>query len=225
VPAVAEPALEDRAGAFTRAVLARDGTRARAIVESALAAGASVPDIYVGILQPCLYEVGHRWACDEVSVAGEHFATVLAESIVGALGPRIRERPRDGRLAVVAATPEERHVVGLRMVSDLLQGDGWEVLDLGAATPCEALVELVADERPDVVALSTSTAGRLPGIADLLAQLHALEPRPIIVVGGQIWTEEAARLGLELGADLIVRDARALPAVLAGHVRRDTADD
>ncbi len=48
------------------------------------------------------------------------------------------------------------------MVADFLEGDGWEVLNLGASTPARDLARLVDAEQPDVVALSASTPGRAP---------------------------------------------------------------
>jgi methanogenic corrinoid protein MtbC1 len=204
---------------FRDALLGRDAARARAAIERALDAGASVPDVYLGILQPALYEIGDLWAADVVTVADEHFAAAIVSGLVAELGPRIAAPPRSGRLAVLACTPGELHDIGLRMVCDLMRAEAWEVLYLGASTPAPDLAALVADEQPDVVVLSTSTAGRLPGVEETLRALTVLEPRPIVVVGGQFWTAEAAGHAGEMGADLVVRDARLLVPRLDKHVR------
>jgi methanogenic corrinoid protein MtbC1 len=219
VPVTEAPTqLADHADAYLRALVARDGRAARAAVDAALQAGATVSQVYVEVLQPALYAIGDRWATEACSVADEHFATALTETILGALGPRLRGEPRDGRLAVIACTPDERHALGLRMVSDLLQAEGWEVFELGASLPAADLAALVDEERPDTVLLSTSTAGRLPGIQEALTALRALEDPPLIVVGGQFWTAEAASLARELGADHVVRDARLLVPLLERHL-------
>lgn len=214
-----EPPLSGHLDAFRGALLARDPGPARAAVAAALSDGASVEDVYLGLLQPALYEIGDLWAGERVSVADEHFAAALVESILGELGPRIRVEPRDGRLAVLACTPGEQHDIGLRMVGDLLRADGWEVLDLGASTPAADLTALVAEEQPDAIVLSTSTAGRLPGIEETLRALAGVRPRPAVVVGGQFWTAEAASHAAEMGADLVIRDARLLVPRLARLVR------
>src|SRR5690242_6271782 len=117
----------------------------------------------------------------------------------------MRSAPKDGRLAVVSGSPEERHAVGVQMVADFLEGDGWEVLNLGASTPAPDLARLVDAEQPDVVALSASTPAGLPGTAAALAALGALRPRPLVVVGGQLWASAEARREAEaLGADLVL---------------------
>ncbi len=104
------------------------------------------------------------------------------------------------------------------MVADFLEADGWEALPLGASTPAADLAALADSERPDVVALSTATAGSLPGIVDALDRLGRVRPRPCLVVGGQFWTEETSRAAPELGADLVVRDPRDLAPLLRRHV-------
>jgi MerR family transcriptional regulator, light-induced transcriptional regulator len=195
---------------YVEALRARDAAGARAAVEAALAAGASVPDVYLDILQPALYEVGHEWAAGAIDVAREHYATTVTLTVLGALGPRMRSAPKDGRLAVVSGSPEERHAVGVQMVADFLESDGWEVLNLGASTPAADLARLVDAEQPDVVALSTSTPAGLPGTAAAVTALAALRPRPLVVLGGQLWTGAVRAEAEALGADLVLDGPREL---------------
>lgn len=205
-----EPAVSGYGGLYLQALLDRDASRAREVVESAVDSGVAVPDVYAEILEPALREVGHLWAMDRLNVAQEHFATSVTQNVLATLGPRIRVPPTEGRLAIATGAPDELHQLGVQMVSDLLEAEGWEVLNLGAATPAADLLELVEMECPDLVALSASTAGRLPGVAEVLPLLAAVRPRPLVVVGGSLFTPEAGELAKELGADLVISDARAL---------------
>jgi methanogenic corrinoid protein MtbC1 len=204
--------------AFLAALLARDSARARDTVEAALEDGLPIPDAYLELLVPALREVGHRWAMGTLNVAEEHYATAVAESILDGLSRRFKRAPKDGRLAVVSGTPEELHALGARMVADFLESDGWEVLQLGPGPPTEDLAELVASEQPDVVALSTATAGALDRVAEVIHELSALYPRPLIVVGGQLWTARTSATALDFGADLVLQDLRELVAVLHERV-------
>lgn len=209
---------ETHRDAFLAALVARDSAQARRAVDAALADGLAIPDIYIEVLQPALYEVGHRWALGDLNVAQEHYATVIAQSLLDVLSARLEPPPGDGRLAVVTGTPDEQHALGARMVADFLEADGWETILLGAGPPVPDVVELVANERPDVVALSTSTAGVLPGVAELVGALDRLQPRPLIVAGGQFWTASTSSEARELGADLVIHDARELVAALRERV-------
>ena len=132
--------------AYLEALQARDAVAARGAVDAAVASGVPVSAIYLEILQPALSAIGHGWAAGEIDVAHEHQATTVTMSIIGALGPQMRTAPKDGRLAVVSGSPEERHALGVQMVADFLEGDGWEVLNLGASTPAPALASLADAE-------------------------------------------------------------------------------
>jgi methanogenic corrinoid protein MtbC1 len=200
------------------ALLARDSARARRAIEDALAAGAPVPELYLGVLAPTLHEIGHRWAIGELNVAEEHYATTVAQSILDGLSRQLPRLAPDGRLAVVSGTPEEQHALGARMVADFLEADGWEVILLGAGAPVADLVALVSSEQPELVALSTATAGVLDGVAAVLGALRELSPRPLVVAGGQFWTASTSDTALELGADMVIGDPRELVAVLRERI-------
>jgi len=78
--------------AFLRALVERDSTAARRVVYAALAEGLGVDDIYTGVMQPALYEIGHRWALGDLNVAQEHYATAVAQSLLDVLSAS-RQRP------------------------------------------------------------------------------------------------------------------------------------
>ena len=208
VAAAAPSPLEVQRDAYLQALLDRDAPRAREVADAVLTAGVPVEDLYADVLAPALQEVGHLWALDELNVAQEHYATSVTHALIATLAAEAPAPQGQGRLAVVTSTPDELHLLGTQMVADVLQREGWEVVNLGAATPAADLVELVEAEVPDLVALSASTAGRLPGVADVLRALSELDPRPLVVVGGSLFSGAAAGFAREHGADLVLSDLR-----------------
>jgi len=197
--------------AYLDALLERNSYHARRVVEEALDGGMPVSEVYLGVLQPALYELGRRWADGTVNVAFEHYGSAVTERLLGVLAERLRTPPAGGRLAVVACTPDELHALGARMVADFLESDGWEVVHLGATTPPDDLAALAADEGADVVVLSTAMVERADGARAAVRALAALDPRPLIVIGGQAWRECEP----PDEADLVVRgDADELVAAL-----------
>jgi len=199
---------------FRAALMARDERRARAVVEDLAGAGARIVDIYTMVLSPALQEIGDLWSLERATVADEHYATEMTRQLMGVLAPDRRHAPTRGRLAVVTASPDELHALGCRMLTDLLQRAGWEVIALGAAAPADALAQLVGDECPDLVALSTATVGRLPGAEEAVALLHRVRPRPLIAVGGALYRGPVVELARAWGADLVTSDLDALLAEL-----------
>lgn len=205
------------ADGYRDALLARDDGRARAIVEDLAGRGARIVDIYSLVFAPALQEIGDLWSLERVTVADEHYATELTLQLLGVLAPDRRLAPTRGRLAVVTASPDELHALGPRMLADLLERAGWEVIALGAAAPADALAQLVTEECPDVVALSTSTVGRLPGAEEAIGLLHRVRPRPLIAVGGALYRGPVVELARSWGADLVVDD---LDTLLTELLRR-----
>lgn len=211
---VREPISADEVRAcadrYRDALLARDDRQARAIVEDLAGRGARIVDIYTSVFAPALQEIGDLWSLDRLTVAEEHYATELTVQLLGLLAPDRRQPATRGRLAVVSASPDEQHALGARMLADLLERAGWEVIALGAAAPADALAQLAADECPDVVALSTTTVGRLPGAEEAVALLRRLRPRPLIAVGGALYRGPVVELARAWGADLVGDDLGAL---------------
>jgi methanogenic corrinoid protein MtbC1 len=138
----------------------------------------------------------------------------VTQGILGVLAPRLRVPPSSGRLAVVSCTPGELHALGAQMVADFLEGEGWEVLALGAATPAADLAELVDDEQPDMVAISTAVADNLDAAAEMLARLRQLDDPPFIAAGGRAWTALPAERRSELRVDAVFETPPELCALL-----------
>jgi methanogenic corrinoid protein MtbC1 len=199
---------------YLDALMARDSHRARAVVDQVLDAGADPGAVALEVLGPALHELGRRWELGELSVAHEHYATGITEGVMAVVAARMRRPPAGGRLAVVACPSGERHAVPSRIVGDFLEAAGWEVLVVGADTPARDLLELIADEQPDVVCLSTTMPQHMETTYEFLGALGTLDPPPLLAVGGQAWDGNGA-MAEALGADLVIDDPRELVAVLA----------
>src|SRR5918998_1648825 len=88
--------------AYLDALLDSDMEGARRVLDDALDAGVPARDLYLGVLQPALYEIGERWSRAEISIAQEHLATAATQSLMSRLAERLGTQP--GRVS--AALPE-----------------------------------------------------------------------------------------------------------------------
>jgi methanogenic corrinoid protein MtbC1 len=207
--------------AYLRALLDADVVAAARVVEDAVQAGVAVPELYLRVLQPALYEIGARWSRAEISVAQEHLATATTQSLMTRLAEQLPEGPVPHRgRALVACAADEMHVLGPRMVADFLEADGWEVLFVGALTPPEDLAGLAAARGVELVALSAALPERIPQVARACTALRTLEPAPFVVVGGQAFAGSRER-ALATGADAYAHDAAEAARVVGGR-RRNT---
>ena len=147
---------------YVDALVAGDLALAERLIEDS---GTDIRSLYLQVLQPALYEIGRRWQEAEISVAQEHLATATTQSLMARLAGRFDDRaPRRDRRVLVACAEGELHSIGVRMVADFLEADGWDVLFVGALSPPAAVAELATAQRVDVVALSAALGQRVPEI-------------------------------------------------------------
>ena len=196
----------------------RDGDRRRAlaVVDAAQTAGLDLTSLYLGVFQPALRDIGRLWQENAITVAEEHLATAITQIAMGKLymdfcSPVIP----NGRTMLAACGSDERHELGLRMVCDLLELEGWDVRFLGAAVPDDGLVAMVLEYRPHALALSASIAPHLPPLRATIARVRAAcgEATPYIVVGGRPFLDDDA-LAQRVGADAMGRDAAEAASLL-----------
>lgn len=171
-------------------LLQRDREGAAEIASSALAGGATLGHVYERILMPALAEVGRMWHLQEATIADEHYCTGATQMIMARLRAAVPTRPLRGKRVVATAVGGDLHEVGIRMVADLFDADGWDVEFLGANMPTADLVDAIDPDRgghaTDLVAASASTTLAVRAMADLVTAIrsHAATAQVPIIVGG-----------------------------------------
>lgn len=199
-------------------LLVGDATGSWRVVEAAMTAGTAVGDVYTDVLAPALRSIGERWAAGEIDVAEEHRASGIATRIVGRLGSRAVRRGRPRGVIVLGSPTGERHALVIAILADLLRLEGWDVCDLGADTPSESFVHVLATlDGVVAVGVSVTDPACLDACAATCAVLRAAGVRVPIFVGGQAITSQAH--AVELGADGSATDAATLIELIEEHGR------
>jgi methanogenic corrinoid protein MtbC1 len=183
--------LADAARSFLTAGIAEDKNRARQILEDSLRSGVSGEEIYRNVLEPVLKETGNLWQLGTVSIAQEHFITALIETFMSLLHDQLisssgRKKIRRQKSVVAASVGSELHEIGIHIVADFFEMDGWATYYFGGNTPVGSILEAVRDHNADVIALSTTMARFLPEVGYLVRSLRADKTtlRAKIIVGG-----------------------------------------
>jgi len=205
----AVPARDDTASQFLDAIVLGNRRRAFEVADAALAAGMDIRALYLDVFQPALRGVGRLWQQNRITVADEHLATAITQAAMARLYERLfASASGQGPRLVAACAEGERHEVGLRMVCDLLELEGWDTLFLGAAVPTPDLVRLICEREPQVVALSASIGPNVPRVEEAIRAIRencGSQP-PLIVVGGRPFATDDT-LAHRVGADVTARDA------------------
>lgn len=113
--------------------------------------------------------------------------------------------PRMGKI-VIGTVKGDIHDIGKNLVSMMLEGAGFEVVDLGINNPVENYLEALETEEPDILGMSALLTTTMPYMKVVIDRLKELGLREnfIILVGGAPLNEE---FGKAIGADAYCRDA------------------
>ena len=201
------PAAWPECDPFQQAVLASERRRAQQLFDAAMAQSASLVSAEIHVIQPALYAIGRDWQANRVTVAQEHLATAMAQFVMANAYGRATPAPDNGGRALLACPPGNHHEVGLRMVADALEMDGWNVQYLGANTPAASLVTQVEFFAPHLICLSASLPQHLRPLRETIDAMrqHLGERCPPIAIGGLVVNQFPALLDtlptMTLGAD------------------------
>ena len=202
--------------AMEDALLRGDRKAAMDIFTQLLLEGIPAVDINVRVVEAAMCRIGERWQRNEVTMAQEHLATATARTVVTDAFVTLQPKAPNGLKALFAAVQGNQHAVGLNMVADAFEQEGWQVQYLGADMPTLDLVQHIVQWRPDLVGLSVSFAHQVPQARQVVESLRAAFPVkcPQLVVGGAAIKRFPALAGF-IGADAFALNAIEAAAKLA----------
>jgi methanogenic corrinoid protein MtbC1 len=109
---------------------------------------------------------------------------------------------------VATCVGDELHEVGVRMVADFFEMEGWDTYYLGANSPHQSVVETVVDRRAHLLAISATMSFHLPNIKQLIAAVrNTPEASGVKVLVGGYCFNAFPDLWRQTGADATAADA------------------
>ena len=107
---------------------------------------------------------------------------------------------------IVGTVKGDLHDIGKNLVGMLMEGAGFQVIDLGIDVPSEKFIEIAKSEKPDIVGLSALLTTTMPKMKEVIESLVEAGVRKSVkvMVGGAPVTEKFAK---DIGADAYAPDA------------------
>jgi corrinoid protein of di/trimethylamine methyltransferase len=182
------------------AILDGDAKTAVAATKGALAAGASPLELVTKYMVPAMDEVGRRFECEEYFVPELLISARAMKGSLELIRPLLAAQGTQpaGKVAI-GTVKGDLHDIGKNLVASLLEGGGFEVIDLGADVAPEKFVDAV-HKGANVVCLSALLTVTMPSMKTTIEALCAagVRDRVKVLVGGAPVTPQFAR---EIGAD------------------------
>ncbi|MGE5457962.1 MAG: B12-binding domain-containing protein [Methanococcaceae archaeon] len=147
--------------------------------------GHDIKDLYENVIKKSLYIIGKLWELNKITVAAEHMAASFTEAILNEFYGEIISDKRLGKKVLAGCVENEFHQIGIKMIGDIFEMNGWDTYFLGANVPADDLVLFAKINRPDIIALSLSIYSNLASLEKMIMKIRAEIPGIIILVGGQ----------------------------------------
>ncbi len=177
------------------AILTGDARKAEEVTKQALEEGADPTELLSKYMIPAMDEVGNKFECNEYFVPELLIAARAMKAALELLTPRLAESGAKAAGRVVIGTVKgDLHDIGKNLVASMLEGGGFEVVDLGVDVPPEKFVEAAQEKEGTIVAMSallTTTMTNMSTVIDALEQA-GLRDKVRVMVGGAPVTQEFA---------------------------------
>ena len=191
----------DSYDALIEAVIKGDENIVESEVNKALNEGNEERDILTKGLIGGMSVVGERFKAGDMFLPEVLMCASAMHKGLNIVKPLLAESDREamGRI-VIGTVAGDIHDIGKKIVGFLLEGGGFEVIDLGVDVPDESFVQAIEEHNPDILGMSallTTTMPNMGKVIELLTE-KKLRGKLKIIIGGASVNEQFAQ---SIGAD------------------------
>ncbi len=189
------------------AVLNGDAQKAEAEVAAALEDNVPPEDILHKACIPAMGEMGQLFEAGEKYVPEMLISARAMQAAMNLLEPHLAEaNVKAAGKAVLGTVAGDLHDIGKNLVGMMLEGSGFDVIDLGKDVSPEIFVDAVREHKPDLIGMSALLTTTMPAMG---ATIEALQEAGVrdevhVIVGGAPVTQDYAD---KIGADGFAPDA------------------
>jgi len=192
---------------FYRALREVEFTKVENLINKAIAEGHSAPEVLNEGLIAGMAVVGKEFKARELWVPDVLLAARNMHRGIEILKPLFDKEGSGSKGKILLATVKgDIHDIGKNLVSIMMTGSGFEVVDLGVDVPVEKFISAIKEHKPQILGLSallTTTMLEMRNVIEAVKK-GSFEAKPYVIIGGAPVTEAFAQ---EIGADGYGTDA------------------
>jgi 5-methyltetrahydrofolate--homocysteine methyltransferase len=188
-------------GELKDAVILGKAAVVKELTQKALDEGKNPQEVLDQALIPAMDVVGQKFSCAEFYIPEMLIAARAMQGGVALLKPRLAAQGAKARGKVVLGTVKgDLHDIGKNLVGMMLEGSGFQVVDLGTDVKPEKFVESVQKESPNFVMMSALLTTTMLAMGETIQALKkaGVRDKVKVAIGGAAVTQ---RFADEIGAD------------------------
>lgn len=134
------------------------------------------------ILKPVMYKIGEDWANNKISIATEHVASNVAQTLVKIIMDQVSGTGNKKKILICVPQGEEHHL-GCDVLETYLSIKGFKVYNIGTSIPTESILSFIDNNNPDVVLVSITLDDNLATGQRLVRKIKDHKDIPILIGG------------------------------------------
>ena len=206
--------------ALAEAIISGNQQEALRLTKEALDGGTAPADVLNKGLVAGMAVVGERFKANEFYVPEVLIAARAMKSAMEVLRPQLAAAGVEPRGTVLIGTVRgDLHDIGKNLVAMMLEGAGWNVVDMGVDVKPEKFVEAVTTEKAQLIGLSALLTTTMPAMKETIEALKqaGMRDKVAVLIGGAPVTQDYAD---EIGADAYAPDAASAVDMANGLVAK-----
>ncbi|MGH1567432.1 MAG: cobalamin B12-binding domain-containing protein [Nitrosopumilus sp.] len=162
-------------------------------------------DFFDKILKPVMYQIGDEWANNKISIATEHVASNVAQTLVKIIMDRVTIFRKKKKILLCVPVGEEHHL-GCDVIETFLTSKGYKIFNMGTSIPSESILHFIENDKPDLIMVSITLEDNLKAGQRLIKKIKDKFKVPIIVGGYALEQEKIPKFDAEIFANTTLNE-------------------
>ena len=162
-------------------------------------------DFFDKILKPVMYQIGDEWANNKISIATEHVASNVAQTLVKIIMDKVTTFGNKKKILLCVPVGEEHHL-GCDVIETFLTSKGYKVFNMGTSIPSESVLYFIEHNNPDVVMVSITLQDNLKAGQRLIKKIKDNFKVPVVVGGFALEQDKIPKFDAEVFVNSTLND-------------------
>jgi corrinoid protein of di/trimethylamine methyltransferase len=198
--------MYEKMDVIKQAIIERQHDQIESLVQEAIDKGADPQGLIDGMVE-AMDVIGQMYSSNKIFVPEMMVGAVTMKKGLDLLNPLLQAGEKKSKGKILMCTVKgDVHDIGKNLVIMMLQGAGFDVIDLGVDLPADKVIEEVKNHNPDILGMSALLTTTMPEIQNIITNLgeQGMRDQVKVMVGGAPVNEDWAN---KIGADGYGQDA------------------
>lgn len=162
-------------------------------------------DFFDKILRPVMYKIGDDWANNRISIATEHVASNVAQTLVKIIMDKVTGNTNKKKVLLCVPVGEEHHL-GCDVLETYLSIKGFKVYNMMTSIPTESILNFIENNKPEIILISITLEDNILAGQRLVKKIKEQYNIPILVGGFALQSKKVPKFEATIIPDVSLEE-------------------